>query len=261
MSYTTVSGLFTGICDAIRAKEGSTDVINHQDIPARIAALSGGSSVSDTPPLESPLVWYDKSCYGANSSVLTNKGSLTDAINVVGLQLYDTDNALLISTSGAIYCRFSETYNDFTMYSVVKVVTRSGADTDYPIIGADGTTDNYVKLAFIAQSATSIRATLRSNSGDLAYYPHADKYAILAITCTAGVQVAYVNGCPFYRQTNSSNFQITNLCQKCKYAADDPISAVGTNAYAVHATMAYNAAHTFDEVNQMTGWLRAKYLA
>lgn len=43
--YETVDGLFTGICDAIREKEGTTALINHQDIPARIEALSGISSI------------------------------------------------------------------------------------------------------------------------------------------------------------------------------------------------------------------------
>lgn len=43
--YETVDGLFTGICDAIREKDGTTALINHQDIPARIEALSGGGGV------------------------------------------------------------------------------------------------------------------------------------------------------------------------------------------------------------------------
>ncbi|MBP3469711.1 MAG: hypothetical protein J6K26_09380 [Lachnospiraceae bacterium] len=43
MQYTTISSLFTGICDAIRKKEGSTGLISHQEIPARIEALSSSS--------------------------------------------------------------------------------------------------------------------------------------------------------------------------------------------------------------------------
>lgn len=42
--YETVDGLFTGICDAIREKEKTTALISHQDIPARISAISGGGS-------------------------------------------------------------------------------------------------------------------------------------------------------------------------------------------------------------------------
>lgn len=42
MMYSTIESLFTGICDAIRGKDGTTDLISHQDIPERIAAISGG---------------------------------------------------------------------------------------------------------------------------------------------------------------------------------------------------------------------------
>ncbi len=42
--YETVSDLFTGICDAIREKDGTTALISHQDIPDRIAAISGSGS-------------------------------------------------------------------------------------------------------------------------------------------------------------------------------------------------------------------------
>lgn len=40
--YETIDSLFTGICDSIREKDGTTALISHQDIPARIAAISGG---------------------------------------------------------------------------------------------------------------------------------------------------------------------------------------------------------------------------
>lgn len=39
--YETVDALFTGICDAIREKDGTTALIAHQDIPERIAAIQG----------------------------------------------------------------------------------------------------------------------------------------------------------------------------------------------------------------------------
>ena len=42
MAYSTLKDLFTGICNAIRTKEGSTGIINHQDIPSRIEALESG---------------------------------------------------------------------------------------------------------------------------------------------------------------------------------------------------------------------------
>lgn len=38
--YETVDALFTGICDAIREKDGTTALISHQEIPDRIESLS-----------------------------------------------------------------------------------------------------------------------------------------------------------------------------------------------------------------------------
>lgn len=38
--YNTVDALFDGICNAIRKKDGTTELIEHQDIPERIACLS-----------------------------------------------------------------------------------------------------------------------------------------------------------------------------------------------------------------------------
>lgn len=38
--YETTDALFTGICDAIREKDGTTGPIRHQQIPERIAAIS-----------------------------------------------------------------------------------------------------------------------------------------------------------------------------------------------------------------------------
>lgn len=42
MKYNSISGLFTAIADEIRAKEGSSELINPQDLPERIAALPLG---------------------------------------------------------------------------------------------------------------------------------------------------------------------------------------------------------------------------
>lgn len=48
MAYTNLSDLFKGICDAIRAKKGTTGAISHQDIPAEIAAIQTGITPSGT---------------------------------------------------------------------------------------------------------------------------------------------------------------------------------------------------------------------
>lgn len=48
MAYSTIKELFTAICDAIRGKDGTSASIAHQDIPARISAISsGGIDTSD----------------------------------------------------------------------------------------------------------------------------------------------------------------------------------------------------------------------
>lgn len=49
MKYDSISGLFTAIADEIRAKEGSSELINPQDLPERVKNLSG---IPDVPTLE-----------------------------------------------------------------------------------------------------------------------------------------------------------------------------------------------------------------
>lgn len=41
MIYNSVKELFTGICDAVRYRDGSTEQIAHQDIPSRIVNIEG----------------------------------------------------------------------------------------------------------------------------------------------------------------------------------------------------------------------------
>lgn len=59
MSYSTIGGLFTGICDAIREKDGTTGLINHQDIPDRISAISGSGEGGGIGVFKSPFYTYD----------------------------------------------------------------------------------------------------------------------------------------------------------------------------------------------------------
>lgn len=46
--YETVDELFTAICDAVRALEGSKDLIPHQEIPERIKIPSNYGLVTFT---------------------------------------------------------------------------------------------------------------------------------------------------------------------------------------------------------------------
>lgn len=66
--YETVDGLFTGICDAIREKDGTTALIQHQDIPERIAAISGGGVVKKL----SPFYTYDGGGMKVDDGVVSN---------------------------------------------------------------------------------------------------------------------------------------------------------------------------------------------
>lgn len=47
MSYNTVNALMKGIADAIRAKDGTSAAIAHQDFPDRIAAIQSGIDLKD----------------------------------------------------------------------------------------------------------------------------------------------------------------------------------------------------------------------
>jgi len=42
--YDTVYGLFTAICDSIRSKKGTSEMISHQDIPDEILSIESGNS-------------------------------------------------------------------------------------------------------------------------------------------------------------------------------------------------------------------------
>ena len=64
MAYTTLQGLFTGICDALRTKKNTTALINHQDIPNEILNLPSGATVDTrygewTSLTQESMTWND----------------------------------------------------------------------------------------------------------------------------------------------------------------------------------------------------------
>lgn len=61
MLYETLKELFTGICDAVRAKEGTVGLIDHQDIPARITELKSapGGTAGSGDIREGKSAWVD----------------------------------------------------------------------------------------------------------------------------------------------------------------------------------------------------------
>lgn len=60
MTYNSLSELFKGICDAIRAKDGTSQNISHQDIPERISSIQAGGSNCFDIEYESPPVSFEQ---------------------------------------------------------------------------------------------------------------------------------------------------------------------------------------------------------
>lgn len=55
--YNTLTDLMTGICDAVREKEGSSDLIPVQELPERIRGISGiKSSAKSIPHIEASSI-------------------------------------------------------------------------------------------------------------------------------------------------------------------------------------------------------------
>lgn len=74
MAYTNLSDLFKGICDAIRAKKGTTGTINHQDIPSEIASIQTGTDVSGVTASASDV---KSGKYYVNSSGTLTQGTMS----------------------------------------------------------------------------------------------------------------------------------------------------------------------------------------
>lgn len=88
MVYESLKDLFTGICDAIRNKDGSVGMIEHQDIPDRILELkssSGGTAVGRD-------IRKGKSAY-VNGELV--EGAMSETSQ---LAISDTDFDIIIST-------------------------------------------------------------------------------------------------------------------------------------------------------------------
>ena len=45
MAYTNAKDLMTAICDAVREKEGSSNLIPHQELPERIRGIKSGVTI------------------------------------------------------------------------------------------------------------------------------------------------------------------------------------------------------------------------
>lgn len=84
MAYATLKDLLKGICDAVRAKKGTTGEINHQDIPSEIESIATGADVSGVTATAgdvlSPKVFVDANGE-EKSGTMVNNGTYNITLN------------------------------------------------------------------------------------------------------------------------------------------------------------------------------------
>lgn len=125
LTYATLPALFTGICDAIRLKEGTTASINHQDIPAKITALPSGGDV---------FQFYSESVICDDSITVSKAGKLycmsyetniTNSFGIIKNSGSKTQGTALYN-SGNVWCRY------FAIDVVAGDTIRFKSDNVYP---------------------------------------------------------------------------------------------------------------------------------
>lgn len=96
LTYETLPELFTGICDAIREKDGTSADINHQDIPTRISAIPTGGN---------DIVYANSATTGdvSESFTIGENGTLT----VCALMSWRSANITLTKNGDAVSATYS----------------------------------------------------------------------------------------------------------------------------------------------------------
>ena len=111
MAYTNLISLFKAICDAIRSKTGTTESINHQDIPAKIKAIETGITPTGTKSITSNGT-HDVTAYASASvNVPVPNGyikpsgtkSITANGNSIDVNSYQYVNVNVPVPSGYVY--------------------------------------------------------------------------------------------------------------------------------------------------------------
>lgn len=269
MAYTTSTQLFTAICNAIRAKDGTTDLIAHQDIPSRILSLSGseggGGTVVPNDPYTivetQPLLWFDASCV-TDATTLTNKGTSTDVINAVGLAVdADEDAILLASETGAFY-------TDLTAFSEVTayVVYRAEALGVY-YQGEKGcslrATTKDCSVTFYCDATNTTKGThnyiSRAGKNDVAYYTDDSNYVTAASASKSTTHRAYCDAANIKMSDNNATYSFNRFAVNCQYTNDTPLTTIPKNTLLIKAILVYDEFHDSATVRKMTEWLNAKY--
>lgn len=140
MAYTSLKTLFKAICDAIRSKDGTTGLINHQDIPDRIAAITTGSTGTDTTIssnganasdiLSGKKAWVNNALITGTHTCEVNPGGtdISDASNVIssqianGVTVYGSNGKVI----GTHICEKLETDNNLVASNIKSGVSIYG---------------------------------------------------------------------------------------------------------------------------------------
>ncbi len=87
--FETVDALFKGICDAIREKDGTTALISHQQIPARIVAISSGGDGGRLPDYDGD---YEVTPKTEDQLLNTENKSMTKDVVIKKIPTFEVSN-------------------------------------------------------------------------------------------------------------------------------------------------------------------------
>lgn len=90
-NYTNINELFTDICDSIRTKTGETGLINHTDIPEKIASIETGGGTGVNPQINAD---YSMCCYNINDSA-----TIKNKLNEIVQHINQTNNFIVLNYS------------------------------------------------------------------------------------------------------------------------------------------------------------------
>ena len=121
MNYNTLSGLFKGICDAIRDRLGSSNAINHQDIPTQIKSIGQ----------------YNVNVAATAGDILSNKQAYVNGKTITGNMATCNKNNITVNGPN-ITINKSGYYTQGTQTSVTTVTSMPTPSVSWNRITNDG---------------------------------------------------------------------------------------------------------------------------